>query len=89
MSEDSYQPNKNDNSFDQLYENPSDCESLTEYTTEGYYPIQLGETIQNYKIIQKLGWGHFSTVWMVLNKNDNQYYALKILKSKESYFQSA
>lgn len=54
-------------------------------------------------MIKKLGWGHFSTVWMVkdrrtltlssrrLNNVDdqNQYYALKIQKSAEHYTEAA
>ena len=71
MSEQSFQEQVRESSFDKDYENASQCESLREYALDGYYPIQLGETIHNYKVVQKLGWGHFSTVWMVLNKADD------------------
>ncbi len=31
----------------------------------GYHPVKVGETYNNtYKIVKKLGWGHFSTVWL-------------------------
>lgn len=45
-----------------------------------------------YVVIKKLGWGHFSTVWMVkdrkLTKND-QFLALKVQKSAEHYTEAA
>ena len=45
----------------------------------------------NFKIVSKLGWGHFSTVWKVVNtKGDpNKFYALKIMKSNEKYADAA
>lgn len=31
----------------------------------GYHPVKLGDLFNNrYSIIRKLGWGHFSTVWL-------------------------
>ena len=39
--------------------------------------------------MQKLGWGHFSTVWLVNNNTTDCKYALKIQKSKESYQEAA
>lgn len=34
--------------------------------TGGYHPVALGDTFKNgrYTIVRKLGWGHFSTVWL-------------------------
>ena len=34
--------------------------------------------IDRYLIIQKLGWGHFSTVWLAKDVHYNTYVALKI-----------
>jgi serine/threonine protein kinase len=53
-----------------------------------------------YVVIKKLGWGHFSTVWMVKDRrvvlksgnstgSDHQYYALKVQKSAEHYTEAA
>ena len=39
--------------------------------------------------MQKLGWGHFSTVWLALSLSDKRLYALKILKSNKKYLESA
>jgi serine/threonine protein kinase len=40
-------------------------------------------------ILKKLGWGHFSTVWLALKLQDKQLYALKIQKAAEKYTESA
>ncbi|XP_019765455.2 SRSF protein kinase 3 [Dendroctonus ponderosae] len=47
-------------------------------------PINTGDVLKNqYKVCRKLGWGHFSTVWLCKNsyKNGPKYVALKICKS--------
>lgn len=31
----------------------------------GYHPVQIGDIYnRKYCVIRKLGWGHFSTVWL-------------------------
>ena len=31
----------------------------------GYHPVKIGDLFNNrYHVIRKLGWGHFSTVWL-------------------------
>lgn len=53
-----------------------------------YVPIR-------YVVIKKLGWGHFSTVWMVKDRKaasankQNQFFALKVQKSAEHYTEAA
>ena len=48
-----------------------------------------------YVVIKKLGWGHFSTVWMVkdrkaaANNSREQFFALKVQKSAEHYTEAA
>ena len=33
--------------------------------TGGYHPVRLGDLYNSrYSVIRKLGWGHFSTVWL-------------------------
>ncbi|CAO3620598.1 unnamed protein product [Cunninghamella blakesleeana] len=62
----------------------------TDYTQGGYHPVQIGDQYFNYKIIRKLGWGHFSTVWLVQStKGDNNYYAMKVVKSAKHYTETA
>ncbi len=48
-----------------------------------------------YVVIKKLGWGHFSTVWMVKDRkaaassNREQFLAMKVQKSAEHYTEAA
>ena len=76
---------------DSEFESRSQAEDFEDYKLDGYHPVSLGETFTNskYTVIQKLGWGHFSTVWLVNEKKSNNYFALKIQKSKKSYFEAA
>ena len=49
--------------------------------------MHLGEVLINrYVIVQKLGWGQFSTVWLAKDmKHENTFVALKVQKSAPSY----
>lgn len=48
----------------------------------GYHPVYIGERYNNgrYTVLCKLGWGHFSTVWLVLDAQTNEYGAMKVRK---------
>lgn len=43
-----------------------DEEDLEDYRPGGYHPINIGDEFNSgrYLIVRKLGWGHFSTVWL-------------------------
>ncbi len=45
--------------------------------------------INRYVIIEKVGWGHFSTVWLCKDLKYNTYVALKIQKSAPHYLEAA
>lgn len=47
-----------------------DAVPLHRYTKGGYHPITLGDFLDNgrYKILHKLGWGGYSTVWAARDK---------------------
>lgn len=65
-------------------------EDVTQYRRGGYHPIQLGEILfSRYRIVRKIGWGHFSTVWLSRDLVDEKYVALKIVKSAPSYTDTA
>lgn len=56
-----------------------DVEEIEDYHVDGYHPAHVGEIIDSkYIILKKLGWGHFSTVWLAFKLSDKQLYALKI-----------
>jgi len=47
------------------------------------------ELLENkYVILKKLGWGHFSTVWLAFNLQDKKLYAIKIMRSHKKYLSS-
>ena len=60
------------------------------YRKGGYHPVTVGEIYNNrYEIIRKLGWGHFSTVWLARDRESKVCVALKIVKSAEHYTEAA
>jgi serine/threonine protein kinase len=42
--------------------------------------VKLGEKFKQgrYVVLKKLGWGHFSTVWLVLDTHTHTFAALKV-----------
>ena len=60
----------------------SEDEGMPDYKIGGYHPVHVGEILlDRYIIIQKLGWGHFSTVWLTKDLKFNSYVAIKVQKS--------
>ncbi|XP_034490513.1 serine/threonine-protein kinase spk-1-like [Drosophila innubila] len=66
------------------------CESQTEYRPGGYHPVSIGDCFQQrYYAIKKIGWGHYSTVWLCYDTVMNRYNAIKFVKSADLYSYSA
>lgn len=41
------------------------CNTMLLCVAGGYYNVGIGEVfVDRYQVVQKLGWGHFSTVWL-------------------------
>ncbi|TDL28774.1 kinase-like protein [Rickenella mellea] len=68
-----------------------DEESAADYNVGGYLAVQLKDTFKNdrYVVLRKLGWGHFSTVWLVHDTQLNRHSALKVVKSAGRYAETA
>ncbi|OMH81594.1 Protein kinase dsk1 [Zancudomyces culisetae] len=68
-----------------------DEEDIEDYRLGGYHPVRIGEKFKDgrYEIIRKLGWGHFSTVWLAYDKQNDNHVALKIVKSAKRYTEAA
>ena len=65
--------------MDDALENCSEDEGVQDYKLGGYHPVFIGEVILNrYVIIEKVGWGHFSTVWLCKDLKHKSYVAIKI-----------
>ncbi|SOV73831.1 serine/threonine protein kinase [Plasmodium sp. gorilla clade G3] len=70
----------------------SDDEGSDEYCEGGYHPVKINEIYNDrYRIEGKLGWGHFSTVWVAtdLKSKPLKFVAIKIQKGSETYTESA
>ncbi|XP_069033911.1 SRSF protein kinase 3 isoform X1 [Embiotoca jacksoni] len=71
-------------SDDEEQEDPSD------YCKGGYYPVQIGDLFNGrYHVVRKLGWGHFSTVWLCWDLQRKRFVALKVVKSAPHYTETA
>ncbi|OMJ69572.1 hypothetical protein SteCoe_32661 [Stentor coeruleus] len=65
-------------------------ESAKDYRPGGYHPVELGDMFLNrYVVVQKLGWGHFSTVWLCKDTSHGTYVAMKVQKSAPNYTEAA
>jgi serine/threonine-protein kinase SRPK1 len=65
-------------------------ESREDYRRGGYHPVKIGDLfLQRYHVIRKIGWGHFSTVWLCWDLEDKRYAALKIVKSAANFTETA
>ncbi|KZT68525.1 kinase-like protein [Daedalea quercina L-15889] len=47
----------------------------------GYFAARLGQPLEEgrYCIVRKLGWGHYSSVWLAKDRGEDRFVALKIL----------
>ncbi|KAM4582952.1 SRSF protein kinase 3-like [Fundulus diaphanus] len=71
-------------SYEEQQENPSD------YGIGGYYPVEIGDIfVDRYQVLKKLGWGHFSTVWLCWDMATKRFVALKVVKSAEIFTETA
>ena len=60
-------------------------EGLENYVRGGYHPVHLGDVFEDkYKVVHKLGYGGFSTVWLARDSVLQRYVAIKILCAEVS-----
>lgn len=71
--------------------NPENEEDLKDYVPGGYHTCYIGETYKNnkYTLVRKLGWGHFSTVWLARDNDKQCHVAMKIVRSAKHYTDTA
>ena len=56
----------------------------------GYHPVRIGDVFHaRYTVVEKLGWGHFSTVWACKDADGDALVALKVQKSAAHYADAA
>lgn len=83
-------PSSSSSSADEA-ENTADEEDSEDYCKGGYHPVQVGEQYKDgkYTIVRKLGWGHFSTVWLSRDNTTGKHVALKVVRSAAHYTETA
>ncbi|KAG2735802.1 hypothetical protein G9P44_002016 [Scheffersomyces stipitis] len=71
--------------------NPAEEEDLKDYVPGGYHTCYIGENYKNgkYTLVRKLGWGHFSTVWLARDNDKHSHVAMKIVRSAKHYTETA
>ncbi|XP_072418816.1 SRSF protein kinase 2-like isoform X5 [Chiloscyllium punctatum] len=71
-------------SDDEEQEDPAD------YCKGGYHAVKIGDLFNaRYHVIRKLGWGHFSTVWLCWDIQGKRFVAMKVVKSAQHYTETA
>ncbi|KAF2650272.1 kinase-like protein [Lophiostoma macrostomum CBS 122681] len=85
-----HSPSSSSSSVDEA-ENTADEEDSEDYCKGGYHPVQVGEEYKDgkYTIVRKLGWGHFSTVWLSRDNTSGKHVALKVVRSAAHYTETA
>lgn len=93
--ENAYNDGENDDDEEEDEEdapvNPENEEDLKDYVPGGYHPCFIGETYKNkkYTLVRKLGWGHFSTVWLARDNDKQLHVAMKIVRLAKQYTDTA
>lgn len=65
-------------------------EDPQDYVKGGYHPVKIGQMYnQRYHVVRKLGWGHFSTVWLCWDIKAKRFVAMKVVKSAAHYTETA
>jgi serine/threonine-protein kinase SRPK3 len=58
----------------------SDIEDVERYRLGGFHPIHIGDILGGtFRVLHKLGFGGYSTVWLTRDLTDQQLYAIKVL----------
>lgn len=72
-------------------ETTADEEDSEDYCKGGYHPVEVGEKFKDgkYTVVRKLGWGHFSTVWLSKDNVTGKHVALKVVRSAAHYTETA
>ncbi|KAG6831510.1 hypothetical protein H0H92_009778 [Tricholoma furcatifolium] len=62
-----------------------DVEDLERYQLGGYHPVHLDDEIKGrYRIVHKLGYGGYSTVWLARDQQEQRFVAIKFIIASAS-----
>jgi len=64
----------------------NNVEDVEKYRSGGFHPIHLGDSLKGgrYRVLHKLGYGGFSTVWLAHDENQDRLVSLKVLTAEAS-----
>lgn len=84
-------PTSSSSAAEDIAENTADEEDQEDYCKGGYHPVTIGEKFKDgkYTVVRKLGWGHFSTVWLSRDNTTGKHVALKVVRSAAHYTETA
>ncbi|KAL3849611.1 hypothetical protein ACJIZ3_011493 [Penstemon smallii] len=82
---------RNGSDFSETSDCSSEDEGTEDYRRGGYHAVRIGDSFKHgrYVVQSKLGWGHFSTVWLAWDTQKSTYVALKVQKSAQHYTEAA
>lgn len=66
---------------------PSEVEKLERYTQGGYHPVAIGDLLGDggrFRVVHKLGFGGFATVWLCHDRATSKWRAVKIMAAEAS-----
>ncbi|CAG5120632.1 unnamed protein product [Candidula unifasciata] len=85
-----YDEEEEDEEEEILGSDDDEQEDPRDYCKGGYHPVKIGDLLNSrYHIVRKLGWGHFSTVWLSWDLHCKRFVALKVVKSAQHYTETA
>ncbi|KZF20039.1 CMGC/SRPK protein kinase [Xylona heveae TC161] len=63
-----------------------DVEDLDRYRPGGYHPLQIGDELDrgHYRLVDKLGYGGYSTIWLARDLRKAGYVAVKVITADAS-----
>ena len=84
-------PSSSSSSDNDAGDHTADEEDSEDYVKGGYHPVHVGEQYKDgkYTVVRKLGWGHFSTVWLSKDHTTGKHVALKVVRSAAHYTETA
>ena len=65
-----------------------DVEDLHRYRPGGYHPLQVGDALDEgrYRLVEKLGYGGYSTIWLARDLQRARYVAVKVITADASTY---
>lgn len=91
-NDDDYHSHDDEDDYTSAADSNQDEEDVADYCKGGYHPVRIGEKYKNgrYEVVRKLGWGHFSTVWLAKDLHSSgKHVALKVVRSAAHYTETA